>query len=660
MARRRQTAPASASRHQSPRSAPVARPWWAIPAIAAVGVSVYLNALGHPFLFDDAGAIVDNETIRSLPTSFLGGPDQFPTAGRPLLNASFAINYALSGLNPWGYHATNLVVHVLAAIVLFALAHRTLRLPRVPEFVKGQAPGFATILALLWVVHPVNSEIVNYATQRSEALMTLALFATLYLGVRAVSAVSAADSTRFYAASIAACAAGMACKETMVVAPVLMLLLDATLVCGGPVSAVRARPWYYVGLLATELLLAALIVGGPRSNSAGFSSGVSPWTYLLNQAPLIVHYLRLAIWPTGLILDYGEPVVRTLADVWIAGAVVVVLLLATVTAWFRWPAIALLGTWFFITLAPTSSVVPIATEVGAERRMYAPLVAVLALTLVAAMRLLQTLSGPASRRPVALSATVVVCVAFATLTVVRNNEYASGVSIWQTVVDRAPTGRARYHLGLALKAAGRNEEAVAQYRLALDTSPDAHYALAFEFAADGRHSDAVEYYRNFLRLKPMDGNVPRAYHNLGRSLMAVGRNEDAIAAFRETLARKPADKDATAGLADALFAVRRWAESVAAYSDYLRIAPGDPAALFGMGLALTNSSRYPEAVEAFAAVVNQQPANVAAHVNLASALANTGRIEEAVREFRRAVELEPDPASKQGLEQAIAELLNTR
>jgi tetratricopeptide (TPR) repeat protein len=623
----------------------------------AVGVAAYLNALGHPFLFDDTTAIVDNQTIRSLWASLSGGPAQFPTAGRPLLNASFALNYALDELAPWGYHATNLVLHVLCAVVLCALTRRVLALARMPLALKGFESGFATTLALLWVVHPVNSEIVNYATQRSEALMALALLSTLYCGVRAITA---GGDARWYAASVVACVAGMASKESMVVAPVLMLLLDATFITGGPLAAVRARPWYYAGLFATEGVLALLVVGGPRSNSAGFSTGVSPWTYLLDQAPLIAHYLRLAVWPTGLVLDYGEPTLRTLADVWLPGSIVVALLIATVVAWFRVPALAFLGSWFFLTLAPTSSLIPIATEVGAERRMYLPLVAVIAVVLVVTTQLLRRIGRPAARRQVAMGAAAVVCVVLVALTVVRNSEYATGLSIWQATVDRRPTGRARYYLGLELKAAGRRDDAMAQYRLALDSSPEAHYALAFEFAAGGQHQDAVDYYRNFLRLKPLDGNSPRAYHNLGRSLIALRRFDEAASAFREALARKPSDRDATSGLADSLFALGQWADAASVYADYLRIVPGDPTALFNRGLALARLARFDEARDAFIAVVNQQPTNVAAHVNLAAVFANTGQIDDSLREYRRAAALEPNPENRRGLEMAIAELLNAR
>ena len=131
---------------------------------------------------------------------------------------------------------------------------------------------------------------------------------------------------------------------------------------------------------------------------------MSPWTYLLNQAPLIVDYLRLTVWPTGLVFDYGESTIRTLGDIWPAAAALLVLLGATVVAWFRAPALAFLGTWFFVTLAPTSSLVPIATEVGAERRMYLALMAVIAAILVAGARLLRHIRSEGTRRVVAMSA----------------------------------------------------------------------------------------------------------------------------------------------------------------------------------------------------------------------------------------------------------------
>src|SRR4029079_6982756 len=152
-------------------------------------------------------------------------------------------------------------------------------------------------------LHPLQSEVVDYVTQRTESLMALAFLTTLYAVIRATQA---AAPSRWYVLAIVACFFGMLCKESMAVAPLLVLLYDAVFCAGGIVAALKQRRVLYAGLASSYLVLALIAISGARSHSAGFSSGVSPWTYLLNQAPLIVRYLRLALWPDALVLDYGQ------------------------------------------------------------------------------------------------------------------------------------------------------------------------------------------------------------------------------------------------------------------------------------------------------------------------------------------------------------------
>lgn len=629
---------------------------WPFAAIVAAGLVTYANGLGHPFVFDDAGTVVGNPTIRSIGASILGGPVQTATAGRPLVNLTLALNYAAGGLSPWGYHLFNLGVHIGSALLLLALLRRVFAwpLPSSSPWLAGRGPGAATAIALLWTVHPLTSEVVNYVTQRTEGLMALMLLATLYCGVRALDAASPAP---WQAASVAACAAGMTCKESMVVAPLLMLLLEATFTSRSPLDVVRRRPAYYGALAATWLVLVLLIVEGPRWRSAGYASGVSPWTYLLNQPGMILRYLRLAVAPAGLVLDYGEPVSTTLAAVWPSALVVLALLAGTIAAWFVAPPLAFLGTWFFITLAPTSSLLPIATEVGAERRMYLPLIAVITLAVLAALQALRRLETEPMRRNVSRGAVVAVCVALALLTVGRNREYATTLGLWQTVVERWPSARAFYNLGTELKAAGLQAQAVESYQKALPGSADAHYALGFELQAQGKLDEALEHYREFLRLKPEDINAPRAWHQIGRALLTQGKRDEAIAAFREVLARKANDPDALAGVADTLLAQDKLAEAVGAYQAYLRARPNTTDAMMNLGLALVRLDRDGEARTIFADITQLEPGNVQAHVNLAFAMANTNMLADSVREFRRAIELEKDPAARAEIEGFLAELL---
>jgi len=213
----------STSRRASVPAPQPRTPAWIVALIVVAGLMAYVNALGHPLVFDDSSTIGSNASLRTVTGSIRGGPAQSATAGRPLVNLTFAINYAFHGAAPWGYHAFNLGIHLLCALLVFALLRRMFQLPLVAAWSGDRAQGLAATVALLWVVHPLNSEIVNYATQRTEALMALAFLTTLYCGVRALG-----DSRpgRWQVASVVACAAGMACKESMVTAPVMMLILE--------------------------------------------------------------------------------------------------------------------------------------------------------------------------------------------------------------------------------------------------------------------------------------------------------------------------------------------------------------------------------------------------------------------------------------------------
>ena len=163
-------------------------------------------------------------------------------------------------------------------------------------------------------------------------------------------------------------------------------------------SAFRNRRRLYLGLAASWSVLAALVWSGPRANSVGFGHGVTAWTYLVNQAQIVVTYLTLVVWPNPLVLDYGPPLPLGLSQVALHAALLTALTLAVGYSWRKTPRVAFLGTVALVTLAPTSSIIPIATEVGAERRMYLPLAALAVLFVVAAAEGLRRVRAVAPHR----------------------------------------------------------------------------------------------------------------------------------------------------------------------------------------------------------------------------------------------------------------------
>lgn len=506
--------------------------WLALVLIAA-GVLVYWNSLSGAFLFDDENSILNNPQIRTVwPLSVpLSPPRDTPVAGRPIVNLSFAVNYALGGLDVRGYHIFNVAIHVLAALTLFGIVRRTFTQPRLADRVGAASTTLAFVCALIWMLHPLQTEAVNYLSERTESMMGLFYLLTLYCCIRAGGRATGEGGRRkkWQVAAVSACAVGMACKESMVTAPVMVVLYDRIFVFDSFRTAFRVRRGLYGGLAATWLVLAWLMSSTPRT-SVGFGSDTTPWVYLLNQFELIVQYLRLTVWPRALVLDYGLPRALTLRDVLPNALFVMALGVAVLAALARRPRLGFPGAWFFITLAPTTSIVPIATEVGAERRMYLPLAGLVVLAVVAfSLR---------SRNRVAGSvAAVLVCSLLATGTFLRNREYESRLSIAQTIVDRRPSGRAHFLLGSELVGAGRHDEAMAELRASARDYPGAHFALGTELLAAGMVDAAIAELQAFLRLLPSHANAIPARDMLGRAYLAQGRLDEAVREFEVVLTR---------------------------------------------------------------------------------------------------------------------------
>jgi tetratricopeptide (TPR) repeat protein len=432
----------------------------------------------------------------------------------------------------------------------------------------------------------------------------------------------------------------MLCKESMVTAPITVVFFDRAFLYRSFRAALRARRKLYVSLAGTWLVLAFVLWSGPRIHSAGFSAGVSVWTYLLNQAIVVTHYLRLAVWPRGLVAIYGPPLPLTVGDVWPYGALIAILAVLTVAAWTRAPRIGFLATWIFVTLAPTSSIIPIATEVGAERRMYLPLVGLVVLFVAA----ISTGTRIAARLP--SFAVVVVAATLAAGTVVRNTEYASGVRLAETVVERRPTSVAHHALAVALIDAGRSREAEGHLRQALPGDPRARYTLGLELFKQAKLDEAIRELQEFIQAEPFLFEAAAAREIIGRAFAQQQRWPEAVEQYRLAFAMDPsrlANHAEIQGLfAEALYRQQALPEAVQRYREYLKMRPDDVVALTRLGIALISLNRSDEAVVAFRRAVEVDPQRGESQRNLAMALLDQGHAAEAADHARRAVALRPN------------------
>jgi len=637
---RRGTRKASAWVENPTRGPGLCRTVAAFALLALVALAAYHNSFTGPFIFDDIRSIVENPRLRHLATTLPENPENGATlVGRPLLRSSLWLNHALGGKEVAGYHAVNLLLHVLTAWTLWALTRRLLESPRLGARYGEQSWGLALAIVLLWTVHPLQTESVTYVVQRAEILGGLFYLLTLYGVVRGIQGVGG-RSRLWYAASLLFCVLGLASKETVATAPLAALAMDRVFFGESWRRLWRERAGLYLALASTWAFLAVLIrFSYRRMGSAGFGLGMAWWEYALTQPYYLCRYLLLSAWPGGLTFDYGSYLARTAGEIAPYAALVFLLLVLTVFALWREPALGFCGLCFFLVLGPSSTVVPLVTQTGAEHRMYLPLAGLIAPIAVGGYALWCRI-GPESVRyrqagPVLLLGLAVM--ALAARTVARNHDYRSDLSIWQSAVLEWPANpRAQSNLGNALADAGRAREAIVHDEEALRLKPDypeAHNNLGVALEEQGRAPEAIAQYREALRLKP---NYPEAYNNLGIALEAEGRVPEAIAQYERTVQLKPDAADPHYNLANILVKVGNIPEAIAQYEYALELDPTLADAYENLAWLYATDPEASqrngnEAVRLAEQAVHLKGDHAGCLDTLAAAYAEAGRFSEAVR-----------------------------
>jgi tetratricopeptide (TPR) repeat protein len=554
--------------------------------IVLAAALVYSNSFQGVLVFDDVVSVTENPTIQNLWSLdiFCPPPSGAPVQGRPLANASLAVSYALDQALQikdyplLGYHLGNLLIHILAGLTLFGTlvsgqrdgrtevsgpgglvimgTERPLTSVRGSLGPAGSGLGraatpLALAVAILWTLHPLQTESVTYISQRTESLMGLFYLLTLYCVIRA-----ATGTKPFWTvAAVLACAAGMASKEVMVTAPLVILLYDRIFLTGSWRETFRRRWPCYLALACTWAILICLAAAsGSRSNSAGFgvTGLVSPLQYALNEPNVIARYLRLALAPVGLCLDYyWEPAANTTGL--LPGLVLVgLLLIASVWRILRGSAWGFLGAWFFLILAPTSSIMPL-KDLAFEHRMYLPLAAVIAAVTVGLYPLARSRALRWAMRMLVMAAALTL----GTLTYQRNNDYRSSMAIWKSALDRNPDNP-RANLVIAQELSNdprRFDEAQEHYRKGLVKDPNGWYGAdlirgysnrGLMYLNRGKYSQAAEDLSKAVESEP---SLWLAWGNLAYAHMELGQYPPAIREATRAIELKP-NGDLTPGIYD--------------------------------------------------------------------------------------------------------------
>lgn len=593
--------------------------WLALLLLVAMVVGAYHNSLSGPLVMDDYDSIRDNPSIRQLwpPRAVLSPPPEAGVAGRPLANFSYALNYAVSGLDVWSYHATNLALHLAAVGALFGIVRRTLQLPGLAARYGPSAGLLALLAALLWGVHPLLTTAVNYLSQRTEVLMSACYLATLYTFIRSATAASPAAALRWKIRTTLACLAGMLSKEVMVTAPVTLLIYDRIFLAGSWREVLHRRAGLHTALVVTWLVLFVLMAASPlRERAVGFDQGVTPFAYALAESRAVLLYLRLTLWPSPLVFDHGYAWL-TPAEAWPYVLALLALLAATVALLYRRPAAGFALAWFFLLLAPTSSVVPIALQPVAESRPYLASAGLVALAVLAGYRWL------GSRLAwVCLPLAVLASVA----TLQRNLDYHDDVELWtDTVIKRPKNPRAHTNLAAALSRAGRSDEAAVHAGAAVKLQPDNPFAwtnLGAAFYQVDVMPEAIKHFEQAVKVQP---NAHQTHCNLADALLRDGQTDRALAEYQQSLKLNPVYAKAHRNYSLGLRIARRLPESLTHARKAVELEPTNPDSLYVLGSTLLDAKQAAESIPVFETALKLRPNFPEAARNLQVAKKQAGR-----------------------------------
>ncbi len=481
---------------------------------------VYLNALNNPFVYDDVDTVTRNPSLTDVSNVRYV---LLYSLYRPVVNVSYAIDRAVWGFTPFGFHLTNVALHAIVVVLFYLLAVRAFRDRCGDREPPRDWPAFAA--AALYAVHPMMTEAAGYVSGRSEVLCTAAFLAALVAARRAI----VSGSVPFGAVATLFGVIAVASKESAAALPVVVLAYDAWVLSRE--TGAWKRRWWRVYLPVFVVMAAAAAVRLHTLLAAEAQLRRGPVENLMTQAIVIWRYVRLLVWPAGQTIMHAVRFVSSAADpralVAALGSIAVIVVAFRLRK--RAPLTAVGVVWFFAALAPSSSIVAL-REGMAEHRVYLAAGGFF-LALAALLR-----AAPAAWSRTLRVAAAVAVVGCALLTVRRTVVWSSAATLWAESASRAPAmWEPHYALADALREARDCERAIPEYQTVVRLMPahrDAELNLGICLAETGRPAQAEA---AFTRAAAIDPSSPRPYTNLGALAILEGQPERARDAYLAAL-----------------------------------------------------------------------------------------------------------------------------
>ncbi len=612
-----------------------------------LGIIIYSGTFHNQFVFDDYPNIVDNRLTRDLNNFYTLN---FEHIVRPFGLYTFALNYHFHGLDVTGYHAVNLVIHILTSCMVYWLVLLILSTPVMQtDRISGHKKIIAGFAALLFIAHPVQTQAVTYIVQRLASLSTLFYLSALciYMKGRLIKNRGLLSTFLFMMAGFSALL-GMLSKETLFTLPFTVLIVEFFFLSEPRRSpskfSLKKLVWgvpfvFFILVIPYLNYFSIAYVFKDRVSQRYGDPAITSFRYLITQFKVIVYYIKLLLLPVKQRLDYDFPVSNSvfepkvvLSFLFLAALLYLAFRLYKSNKYIiSWGLI-----WFFLTLSVESSIIPLPNVIFGHR-LYLPMFGFVLIAVAS----LYYLMWKNHSKAMMIALVSLVCI-FSVMTYQRNKVWKNNYTLWSDNVKKSPNkDRAHFNLGLALADRGMNDLAIGEFYRTLSLNPThikACTSIGNAFSKLGKFNEAIKEFDRALKMNPEHAEI---YYNRGNAFIETGKYKEAVNDFEKALNLNPKYSDALVSLGMAYYSLGRIDESIGAFNKALDNDTDNVLAHYNLGYALYTQGNVEDAIKEFKTVVSLEPKNVRTLVNLGSALVSRGEFEEAANNFRKALALDP-------------------
>ena len=587
---------------------------------------VYSNSFNIPFYFDDTHMIVENlfiKNLKYLPLFFKGYVTSFPIRKgmcRPLLMLSFALNYISGGLNPLGFHILNILFHFLNGLVLFFLL----------RFFKKEAPlTVISLIVLLFLLHPLNTETVNYISCRSD------LMVSLFLGIAFLCYLKGR-----YILSLFCYILSLLSKETGLCFPFLVVAYDFIFLAQGINLAYlkeRKRILFYLGFLS--LTFVYFFYKNIFFQSKGHF--LPPRTFYANfllQSFVSFFYLRLFLFPHPLNLAHSWPEFNSLFEPLVFFSLLGIITLVIFIFIFkkRNPLISFGIAWYLVGLLP--KFYARLQYPAMEHHFYLPSFGIYLIIFDIARRIYL------KNKKYLVYPLVGIILLFSLLSWLRNYEWQDKFRFWRIAVEREPSsGIAHNQLGLEYLKKGMLDEAEKEFKKAIKTAHNLSVVVHSKGNLAGIYRERKEYEKAIKTLKEilsLSSPPPHLYEDLGLIYMEMGKEKEAVSSWMKEIKIYPQIPNAYVLLALYYIKENKLDRAEKLLEKALKLNPDFYLTYYGWGVFYEKKKNLKLAKKYYKKVIFLKPYFVDAHYNLARVYAQEGNI-KAIEEFEIVLRLDP-------------------